>query len=96
MSCSAAGPLRGQHISTCFAWFRFALYALKYTSQLDTLDWTVFWTNIVADSLQPALFVHFALSFPEERLKRAHRAWLLPLVYAPGAALLGLWIWAIV
>jgi two-component system, NtrC family, sensor kinase len=77
-----------------FCLVSFALNALKYTSQLDTLDWTVFWTNIVADSLQPALFVHFAFSFPEERLKRAHRAWLLPLVYAPGAALLGLWIWA--
>ena len=77
-----------------FCLVSFALYALKYTTALDTLDWTVFWTNIVADSLQPALFVHFALSFPEERLKRAHRAWLLPLVYAPGAALLGLWIWA--
>ena len=78
-----------------FCLVSFALYALKYTSRLDTLDWTVFWTNVLADSLQPALFVHFALSFPEERLKRAHRGWLLPLVYAPGAALLGLWIWAI-
>src|SRR5579864_2547465 len=78
-----------------FCLVSFALYALKYTSQLDVLDWTVFWTNLVADALQPALFVHFALSFPEERLKRAHRAWLLPIVYAPGAALLGLWIWAI-
>jgi len=77
-----------------FCLVSFALYSLKYTSQLDTLDWTVFWTNILSDSLQPALFVHFALSFPEERLKRAHRAWLLPLIYAPGTALLGLWIWA--
>jgi PAS domain S-box-containing protein len=79
-----------------FCLVSFALYALKYTSQLDLLDWTVFWTNILADSLQPALFVHFALSFPEERLKNVHRSWLLPLVYAPGAALLALWIWAIV
>src|SRR5246127_4414791 len=79
-----------------FCLVSFALYALKYTSQLDPLDWTVFWTNILADSLQPALFVHFALSFPEERLKNVHRAWLLPIVYAPGAALLGLWIWAMV
>jgi two-component system, NtrC family, sensor kinase len=78
-----------------FCLVSFALYALKYTSQLDFLDWTVFWTNIVADSLQPALFLHFALSFPEERLKRAHRGWVLPLIYAPGAALLGLWVWAI-
>ena len=77
-----------------FCLVSFALYALKYTGELDALDWTVFWTNLVADALQPALFVHFALSFPEERLKRAHRAWLLPVIYAPGAALLGLWIWA--
>src|SRR5581483_7061174 len=79
-----------------FCLVSFALYALKYTTELDTLDWSVFWTNIVADALQPALFVHFALSFPEERLKRVHRAWLLPLVYAPGASLLGLWIYAMV
>ncbi len=78
-----------------FCLVSFALYALKYTSQLDVLDWTVFWTNILADSLQPALFVHFALSFPEERLKNVHRTWLLPIIYAPGTALLGLWIWAI-
>ncbi|HEY1898103.1 MAG TPA: ATP-binding protein [Terracidiphilus sp.] len=77
-----------------FCLVSFALYALKYTSKLDFLDWTVFWTNIVADSLQPALFLHFALSFPEERLKRAHRGWVLPLIYVPGAALLGLWVWA--
>jgi two-component system NtrC family sensor kinase len=78
-----------------FCLVSFALYALKYTGQLDPLDWTVFWSNVLADSLQPALFVHFALSFPEERLKRIHRGWLLPLIYAPGAALLGLWLWAL-
>jgi PAS domain S-box-containing protein len=73
----------------------FALYSLKYTGKLNTLDWGVFWCNVLAESLQPALFLHFALSFPEERLKNIRRRWLLPLVYAPGAALLGLWIWAI-
>ncbi len=39
---------------------------------------------IVAEALQPALFLHFALSFPEERLKGLHRRWLLPVLYAPG------------
>ncbi len=73
----------------------FALYSLKYTTKLDTLDWTVFWTNVVAEALQPALFLHFALSFPEERIKQLRRRWLLPLVYAPGVALVGLWVWAI-
>ena len=78
-----------------FCLVSFAWYALKYTGQLDTLDWTVFWTNVVAESLQPALFLHFALSFPEERFKNIRRRWLLPLVYAPGAGLLGLWLLAI-
>jgi PAS domain S-box-containing protein len=50
---------------------------------------------VLAESLQPALFLHFALSFPEERFKNTRRRWLLPLVYAPGAGLLGLWIWTI-
>jgi PAS domain S-box-containing protein len=78
-----------------FCLVSFALYALKYTGKLDVLDWTVLWTNVLAESLQPALFLHFALSFPEERLKNIRRSWLLPLIYAPGAGLLGLWIWSI-
>ncbi|MGA3264011.1 MAG: ATP-binding protein [Terracidiphilus sp.] len=73
----------------------FALYTLKYTGKLDGLDWSVFWCNVLAESLQPALFLHFALSFPEERIRKLRRHWLLPLVYAPGAGLLGLWIWTI-
>ena len=77
-----------------FCLVSFALYALKYTTKLDALDWTVYWTNIVAEALQPALLLHFALSFPEERFRSLSRRWLLPLIYAPGAALLGLWIWA--
>ena len=78
-----------------FCLVSFAYYALKYTTKLDALDWTVFWTNIAAEALQPALFLHFALSFPEERFKKLSRRWLLPLVYAPGAGLLALWLWTI-
>ena len=78
-----------------FCLVSFAFYALKYTGKFDTLDWAVFWTNVVAEALQPALFLHFALSFPEERFKNLRRRWLLPLVYAPGAGMLGLWVWSI-
>jgi len=78
-----------------FCLVSFALYALKYTGVFDTLDWIVFWLNVLAESLQPALFLHFALSFPEERLRKLSRRILLPLIYAPGVALLGLWIYAI-
>jgi PAS domain S-box-containing protein len=83
-----------------FCLVSFALYALKYTGALDAtghwdkLDQCVFWFNVIAESLQPALFLHFALSFPEQRLKKFGRRW-LPLIYAPGAVLLGLWLYAI-
>jgi two-component system, NtrC family, sensor kinase len=78
-----------------FCLVSFALYALRYTAKFDTLDWIVFWTNVVAEALQPALFLHFALSFPEERFKNLRRRWLLPLIYAPGTGLLFLWLWSI-
>ena len=78
-----------------FCLVSFALYALKYTAELDLLDWTVFWTNVAAEALQPALFLHFALSFPEERLKQLRRRWLAPAIYLPGAGLLALWAWSI-
>jgi two-component system, NtrC family, sensor kinase len=78
-----------------FCLVSFALNALKYTGELNFVDKTVFWANIVAGALQPALFLHFAISFPEERLKGAGRRWLLPFIYGPGIALVGLWITAI-
>src|ERR1700722_3751455 len=88
------GAPRSMHFYL-FCLVSFALYALKYTGKLDPLDWIVFWTNVVAEALQPALFLHFALSFPEERFKNLRRRWLLPLIYAPGAGMLGLWLWSI-
>jgi PAS domain S-box-containing protein len=78
-----------------FCLVSFSLFTLKYTGYPDGLDWTVHWLNVLAEALQPALFLHIALSFPEERLKQFKRRFLLPLVYAPGAALMGLWIWTI-
>ncbi len=78
-----------------FCLVSFAFYALKYTGAFNGLDWTVFWVNVLAEALQPALFLHFALSFPEERFRNLRRRWLLPLVYAPGAGLFGLWLWSI-
>jgi PAS domain S-box-containing protein len=78
-----------------FCLVSFALYALKYTGTFGALDWMVFWSNILAESLQPALFLHFALSFPEERFKKMRRFWLLPVIYTPGAMLLTSWVLAI-
>jgi two-component system, NtrC family, sensor kinase len=79
-----------------FCLVSFALYALKMTGKWDLLDQSVFWVNTLAASLQPALFLHFAMSFPEERLKGIRRRWLSPVLYAPGFGLFLLWIVAIV
>jgi two-component system, NtrC family, sensor kinase len=87
------GAQRATHFYL-FCLVSFAWYALKYTGKLDALDQMVYWANVVAESLQPALFLHFALSFPQERLKKVSRRLLVPLVYAPGAVLLCLWLWA--
>jgi PAS domain S-box-containing protein len=66
----------------------FALYSFHYTGKLNSFDWTIYWGNVAAWMLQPALFLHFALTFPEKHsLVRRHRS-LVPLVYAPGAFLL--------
>ncbi|MDR3723364.1 MAG: ATP-binding protein [Terracidiphilus sp.] len=88
------GATRATHFYL-FCLVSFVLYAFKFTGRLQGLDLVIFWANIVAEALQPALFLHFALSFPEERLKQFGRRVLVPMVYMPGAALLGLWIWAI-
>jgi two-component system, NtrC family, sensor kinase len=45
----------------------FVLYAFHYTGKLNSFDWTIYWGNVVALLLQPALLVHFALVFPERR-----------------------------
>ena len=41
----------------------FVLYDFKYTGELNNLDWTIFYANLLAQALQPALFLHFAVSF---------------------------------
>ncbi|MBI2820340.1 MAG: PAS domain-containing protein, partial [Acidobacteria bacterium] len=42
----------------------FVLFAYSYTGEFTTVDWTVYWMNVVAMLLQPALFAHFCLSYP--------------------------------
>ena len=49
-----------------FCLVSFVFYAFKYTGKLNSFDWTIYWGNVAAWLLQPALFLHFALTFPEE------------------------------
>ena len=50
-----------------FCLVSFILYSFHYTGKLNSFDWTIYWGNVVALLLQPALLVHFALVFPERR-----------------------------
>jgi two-component system, NtrC family, sensor kinase len=71
-----------------FCLVSFIAYSFKYTGKLNDFDWTIYWGNIVAGVLQPALFLHFVLTFPEKRQIVRKHPWLLALVYVPGAVLL--------
>jgi PAS domain S-box-containing protein len=71
-----------------FCLVSFVAYSFKYTGKFNDFDWTIYWSNIVAWVLQPALFLHFVLTFPEKRQFVRQRPWLLALVYVPGTMLL--------
>jgi two-component system NtrC family sensor kinase len=73
-----------------FCLVSFVAYSFKYTGKLNDFDWTIYWSNIVAWVLQPALFLHFVLTFPEKRRFVRKAPWLLALVYLPGTLLLGI------
>jgi PAS domain S-box-containing protein len=66
----------------------FILYTFSYTGKLNLFDTTIYWLNVLAWSLQPALFLHFCLSFPERPAFLRGRSYVFPLLYLPGALLL--------
>jgi two-component system NtrC family sensor kinase len=72
----------------------FVLYSFNYTGKFNGFDWTIYWGEILAGALQPALFLHFAVAFPEER-PASRRHWIYSLIYLPGLAVIGLQVAAI-
>ncbi len=76
-----------------FCLVSFILYAFHYTGILDGLDETILTGNVIAFVLQPALFLHFAISFTEgalnytEEAQRRRRRLLYPFLYLPGVIL---------
>jgi len=72
-----------------FCLVSFIAFSFHYVGNLSDFDWTIYWSNIVAWVLQPALFLHFVSIFPEKREFVRRNPWLLILAYVPGAALLG-------
>lgn len=73
-----------------FCLVSFILYSFHYSGKLDPFDWEVYWSNIVATMLAPALLLHFALVFPERTEQRLRSLVKLTSVYALPAILLAL------
>ena len=75
----------------------FILFVFSYTGKLDTFDWTIYWTSVTALLLQPALFAHFCLVYPQTRhgsgrqQQPSGKPWstkrVLVWIYGPAAAL---------
>jgi len=72
-----------------FCLVSFVFYSFKYTGKLNGFDETIYWSNVVAWLLQPSLFLHFSLTFPETKPFVTRHRWVIPAVYAPAVALLG-------
>ncbi len=70
----------------------YILYAFRYTGVLDGLDLTILIGNVIARALQPALFLHFALSF--SGYGQGRKPWIrwtrYAVLYLPGALLVWL------
>jgi two-component system NtrC family sensor kinase len=82
-----------------FCLVSFVLYAFKYTGELDVFDQMIYWANIIATFLQPALFLHFAITFSDslpDPARRGRRTLVATILYLPGLYLLGLQVAAIV
>jgi hypothetical protein len=48
-----------------FCLVSFVLYAFRSTGEPGLFDRVIYWGNLIANMLQPALFVHFAVSFSD-------------------------------
>ncbi len=75
-----------------FCLLSFVMYAFWYTGKLNAFDQTVYWCWILAGAVQPALFLHFALSFNGRSQRR--RTLLLAATYTPAVLIVSLQIYA--
>ena len=78
-----------------FCLVSFAFCSFHFTGKLNSFDRTIYWGNIAANMLQPALLLHFVLTFPERLgILRKYR-WLATSIYVPGLLLFGYHVLAV-
>jgi two-component system, NtrC family, sensor kinase len=78
-----------------FCLVSFIYYSFHYLGKFNAFDNILYWANILASLLQPALFLHFALTFPTTRKLLEKQRWMISLVYLPVIALLAVQITAV-
>src|SRR5207245_1827781 len=71
-----------------FCLVSFILWSFHFSGKLDTFDWEVYWSEIAARLLAPALLLHFALVFPGRSETSIRSSSKLLAVYALPIALL--------
>ena len=67
----------------------FVLSTFHYTGKLNNFDKVMYWGNVAAGCLAPAIFLHFCVTFPTVRPWMRGR-FRTPLLYLPAVALLAL------
>jgi two-component system NtrC family sensor kinase len=71
-----------------FCLVSFIFYSFHYTGKFNGFDSTIYWGNVIAGLLQAALFLHFALTFPERHWFVRRHPWAISAIYVPGLVLL--------
>jgi PAS domain S-box-containing protein len=85
--------LRGSGVYAALSLTLFTLLVFSHTGAGGPLDWTVFWLDVAAGALAPALLVHLALALSRRAVPG--RAMLRTGAYAASASLLVLSLWAV-
>ena len=70
-----------------FCLVSFVFCSFHFTGKLNSFDWTIYWGNVAANMLQPALLLHFVLTFPDRSETVRKNRWLVPAIYVPGLVL---------
>jgi two-component system NtrC family sensor kinase len=71
-----------------FCLVSFIFYSFHFTGKLNQFDWIILGANTIAWLLQPALFLHFVLTFPERSEFIRRHYWVTALLYLPAFLLL--------
>ncbi len=86
--------VRGGRVYGLLAVAVFAGAVLSHTGQADTFDWTVFWADVLAGAIAPALLLHLAIELSRRALpSKRVGVWL---AYVPALLLVLYAVWAVI